>query len=172
MNIKIRKECPKDYKDIYELIKLAFATAEHSDGDEQDLATNLRESDCYIPELALVAQMDGRILGHIMFTKITIADTPAITLAPLSVLPEMQGKGIGGALIAKGHSIAKDLGYEYSILIGHAAYYPRFGYKMASSFGITSPIDVPDENHMVCDLQGKNSSISGQVKYPKVWGIN
>lgn len=171
MNLMIREETPDDYEEIYKLVKSAFASAEHCDGDEQDLVERLRASSAYIPQLALVAELDGRLVGYIMFTAIKIGGASAITLAPLAVLPEMQGKGIGGALIKEGHRIAGEMGYSFSVLLGHAAYYPRFGYKMSTEFGIRTHLDVPEENYMAYDVQGGQTRLEGFVEYPEAWGL-
>ena len=86
--IEIRKEKKEDYEKIYNVIKTAFQTAEHCDGNEQDLVNDLRNRDGYIPELSLVALSEGKVVGYIMFTKILINNNEEIALAPLAVLPE------------------------------------------------------------------------------------
>lgn len=91
----IRKEEPRDYETIYYVVKDAFHSAEHADGNEQDLVNALRKGEAFIPELSLVAEIDGKIVGHIMFTKATVGENTVLALAPLSVLPEYQRKGIG-----------------------------------------------------------------------------
>lgn len=103
----IRKETPNDYPAVYLVIKSAFESAEHADGNEQDLVVSLRKGKAYIPELSIVAEIEGKIVGHIMFTKAIIEDKTVLALAPLSVLPEYQRKGIGKALILEGHRIGK-----------------------------------------------------------------
>lgn len=90
----IRKETSKDYETVYSVIKSAFANAEHADGNEHDLVVALRKSEAFIPELSLVAEIDGNIAGHIMFTKAYVEDTAVLALAPLSVLPEYQKIGV------------------------------------------------------------------------------
>lgn len=97
--------------------------------NEQDLVNALRQSVAYIPELSLVTEIDGRIAGHIMFTKVQIGESVQLALAPLSVLPEYQRQGIGSALIREGHKRAGELGYGYSIVLGSEAYYPKAGYN-------------------------------------------
>ncbi len=104
----IRQEQPSDYKIIHKVVKKAFESTEHSDGNEQELVIMLRKSEAYIPELSLVAEIDGSIVGHIMFTRAKVGDESVLALAPLSVLPEYQNKGIGKALISAGHHIAKN----------------------------------------------------------------
>ena len=84
----IRKEISTDYETVYSVVKRAFESAEHADGNEQDLVNALRKGDAFIPELSLVAEVDGKIVGHIMFTKATVDGKTVLALAPLSVLPE------------------------------------------------------------------------------------
>lgn len=138
----IRKEEAKDYEIVCLLVKKAFESAEHSDGNEQDLVNALRKGDSFIPELSLVAEIDRKIVGHIIFTKAILGDKTVLALAPLSVLPEYQRKGIGMALIKEGHRIAEKLGYGYSIVLGSEKYYPKAGYFPAEKFGIKPPFDV------------------------------
>lgn len=77
----IRQETFDDYKEVYELITEAFATAEHADGTEQDLVAALRKGNAFLPELSLVAEMDKKIVGHILFTKAKVNDTTVLILA-------------------------------------------------------------------------------------------
>lgn len=158
--INIRKEQPADYAAVYELVKQAFEHAEHTDHNEHNLVNRLRQSPFYLPELALVAETGGIIVGHIMFTETRVGDSRQLLLAPLSVLPQYQNCGIGSALIKEGHRKAKELGYEYCFLVGHAGYYPRFGYVRASALGVTCSLELPDENFMVCDLQNQNIQLN------------
>lgn len=168
----IRKEEPRDWEAVYSLVKEAFASAEHSDGNEQDLVNALRKSEAFIPELSLVAEADGKIVGHILFTRARAGGDIVLALAPLSVLPEYQRKGIGVSLIREGHHIAGELGYEYSIVLGSEHYYPKAGYVPASQFGITPPFDVPNENFMAYKIKADASSIYGVIQYAKEFGID
>lgn len=169
--MEIRKEESKDYAEIYEVVKSAFNSAELADGNEQNLVNELRTSASYIPQLSLVAEENGKIIGHIMFTKAKAGTVDVLALAPLSVLPEYQKKGVGTALIKEGHSIARQLGYRYSVVLGSEKYYPRFGYVPASLFGIISPFDVPDENFMAFNIKQEDTCIHGVMKYAKEFGI-
>lgn len=168
----IRKEEVKDHNEVYSLIKRAFSFAEHADGNEQDLAAALRKSEAYIPELSLVAEEDGKIVGHILFTKAEVGGAVVLALAPLSVLPEYQKQGVGTALIQEGHRIARELHYGYSIVLGSETYYPRAGYLPADSFGIKAPFDVPQENFMACKLIDSAPAIHGTVRYAREFGID
>lgn len=169
--MEIRQERPADYEAVYEVVKTAFATAEHSDGTEQDLVAALRHSPSFIPELSLVALLDGKIVGHILFTKATVGGRTELALAPLSVLPSCQRQGIGQALMAEGHCIAKRLGFDYSIVLGHPGYYPKAGYRPASLYGIKAPFEVPDESFMALELNPSAGVLNGTVKYDAAFGI-
>ena len=168
---KIRKENKNDYNEVYNVIKKAFETAEHSDGNEQDLVVRLRKSRAFIPELSLVAVEENKIVGYILFTKIKIKDNIELALAPLAVLPEYQRKGIGKKLIETGHNIAKNLGYHYSIVLGSENYYSKMGYIPAIQYGIKAPFQVPDENFMAIKLNDTNIEIKGTVEYAKEFEI-
>ena len=169
----IRQETIKDYKEVFNLIESAFKDAEFADNTEQFLVKRLRKSNAFIPELSLVAEIDGKIVGHILLTKLKVKnDTKkfdSLALAPVSVLPDFQGKGIGGKLIVESHKKkAKELGHKSIILLGHEKYYPRFGYKQADKFGIELPFEVPKENCMAIELvENGLQGIIGMVEYPK-----
>lgn len=169
--IKIREETPKDYKKVYELIENTFKYAQHTDGDEHNLVVRLRNSDAFIPELSIVAEFDNEIVGHILFTKIKAGSTVQLALAPLTVSMKYQKQGIGGLLIKEGHKIAAKLGFEYSILLGHPSYYPRFGYVPAEKYKIKCPFEVPREAFMAINLQGKSTIIDSTIDYPKEFFI-
>ena len=168
----IRQEHNKEFHSIYALVKAAFESAEHADGNEPDLVNALRKSDSYIPELSLVAEIDGKIVGYIMFTKLKIGNQVQLALAPLSVLPDYQKQGIGTALIQEGHTRARALGYEYSVVLGSEKYYPRTGYLPAKNYGIFAPFNVPDENFMACKLSENAPAVCGIVQYAKEFGID
>ena len=172
MDIKIRQERQKDYQQIRDLVREAFAHAEHSDGDEHNLIERIRLSPDYIPELSLVAESDDIILGHIMFSRISVGQTEAIALAPLSVRTDWQRKGIGKLLVAVGHRQARKMGYFCSMVLGNPDYYSKFGYEKTSSYGIIAPFDVPDEYYMVCDLGNTGDIPQGNVKYSDAFGIS
>ncbi|MCR8644279.1 N-acetyltransferase [Paenibacillus sp. N1-5-1-14] len=168
MTINIRQETNEDVHKVYEVVKAAFAQGEHSDQDEHNLVNRLRKSPNFIPELSLVAEEHGKILGHILFTEIKVGEHMLIALAPVAVLPDTQGKGIGKKLITEGHRIATNLGYKGSVVLGHAEYYPKFGYEKASMYQIKAPFDVPDENFMAMELQDQGlSGVQGVVEYAK-----
>ena len=167
----IRQEQSTDYDMVYQVVKRAFENAEHSDGHEQDLVVKLRNSPSFIPELSLVAIEENKVVGHILFTKALVNNVEVLALAPLSVLPEYQNRGIGMALIERGHRIAHKLGYRYSVVLGHPKYYPKVGYVPASTYGIKVPFTVEDECFMAICFDEHICRLDGFIEYDKAFGI-
>ncbi|HIT64704.1 MAG TPA: N-acetyltransferase [Candidatus Ventrimonas merdavium] len=167
----IRQEQPADYGEIYHLVQEAFASAEHADGNEQDLVEALRKGQAYIPQLALAAEIDGELAGHILFTKGHVGEQEVLILAPLSVKPAFQKQGVGTALIEEGHRIARGLGYSYSLVLGSETYYPRFGYSPAEALGVEVPEGIPSENFMIIRLREDGGPVQGAVRYPAEFGL-
>jgi predicted N-acetyltransferase YhbS len=127
--VNIRPESPHDYGAVAELHIQAFGkrTAEAL------IVSLLRHRDDFTPELSLVAESEGRIVAHALFSPYTVQllgnPLRAVNLAPLAVHPDHQKQRIGEALIQEGHQVARSNGYTLSFLLGHPEYYPRFGYK-------------------------------------------
>jgi len=167
----IRQETEKDYHEIYQLITEAFKTAEHADGNEQDLVVALRKGTAFVPELSLVAENNGKLAGHIMFSEAIVGEDTVLVLAPLSVSPECQRQGVGTALMHEAHRIAKELGYQYSLVLGSELYYPRVGYLPAEQFGVEVPAGMPAINFMAMKLQENAKPIRGAVTYAKEFGL-
>ena len=168
----IRQEVPPDHHVVRLVVKSAFASEPLSNGTEHILIEKLRKSSAFIPDLSLVAVMNNEIVGHILLTQIKIRDNskvhPSLALAPVSVLPEYQRKGIGSALIRHAHQIAEKLDFTSIVLIGHADYYPKFDYERASKYGIKFPFEAPDENCMVVALtMDALREVRGMVEYPQ-----
>ncbi len=126
-DIRVRPETPADVSVITDLTVAAFRTLAISNHTEQFIITALRAAGALT--LSLVAEVDGRVVGHIAFSPVTISDGSQswYGLGPVSVLPEFQGQGIGGALIRDGLSRLKDLNACGCCLVGHPGYYTRFG---------------------------------------------
>ncbi len=176
MTLTIRPETPADYARIYEITEAAFRDLDISDHTEQDLVNRLRDSAAYLPQLALVAELNGEVVGHILFTRAAIVGPDrsweTLVLAPVSVAPPHQKCGIGGRLIRAGIDIARELGFDSINLVGHAAYYPRFGFVRASHYKISIPFDVPDEAFLIQELRpGALDGISGVIHYPPEFGL-
>lgn len=136
MSFILRPETPADYATIAAIHIRAFGRIE-----ESVIVPLLRQRQQYDPELSLVAEQDGRVIGHALFMPYRIrlmnADVNVICLAPIGIDVAFQKQGIGSALIAEGHRIAQHKNYALSFLLGHTDYYPRFGYNMGM-FGLSS----------------------------------
>jgi len=138
----IRSETVADYAAIADLHARAFGHRSH----EALIIALHRHRAVFDAELSLVAEIDGCVVGHALFSphrvRLLGQDTPAVNLAPIAVDPGRQGRGIGGRLIVEGHSIASAKGYAFSFLLGHTSYYPRFGYRTHAygSARATAPI--------------------------------
>lgn len=169
--MQIRTEDSGDYETVHDVVKRAFAQARENGGNEHELVAALRGSSNFIPQLSLVAEEDGEITGHILFTKVRIGYSVELALAPLSVVPERQRQGVGTALIESGHKIAKNMGFKYIVVLGDSQYYARTGYGPASRFGIRAPFEVPDQYYLAVNLAGENKTLNGVVEYAKEFGI-
>lgn len=170
MEIIIRKEEEKDFDIVEKIVEEAFKNAEFSDHSEHKLVSRLRKSNEFIEELSLVADVNNEIVGHILLTKIKIKNSnnsfDSLALAPVSVSPKFQGMKIGKALIEKALNKAKEMGFGSVVVLGHENYYPKFGFEVASKFGIKAPFEVPDEVFMAIELkEGKLKNVSGVVEY-------
>jgi predicted N-acetyltransferase YhbS len=171
MNVSIRQEQAADYAAVFSCIKAAFQTLEISDHTEHLLVERLRKAPAFVPELSLVAEVEGQLVGHILLSRISIKNggqsVESLALAPVSVLPEFQRKGIGAKLIRTAHAKAAELGFGSSILVGHEKYYPRFGYEPTSKYGIELPFEAPEVNCMVVALRENGLlGVQGLVEYP------
>ena len=165
----VRQEREAEFPAIYELIRTAFATAEVSDGDEQDFANRLRIHGNYIPELALVAECQGKLIGHILLTRMYVIQEDgnkfeSLLVAPLSVLLEYRDHGVGSALMKEGLRRGRELGYKAAFLCGDPEYYHRFGFKSIREFGLTNP-EIPEPYAMGYELvPGALDQVTGVVK--------
>ena len=161
--LTIRPETPEDSAAIRNVNQEAFGSSV-----EADLVEKLRSRQKHT--LSLVATDGDKFIGHILFSPVTIesgnTSFEALGLGPMAILPSYQNKGAGSQLVRAGLQECKSLGYEIVVVLGHAAYYPRFGFTPASTYGIKSEYDVPDEVFMVLELRkGALSGRSGVVKY-------
>lgn len=175
MEILIRQELTEEYNKTEEIVKRAFLNEEYSDKKEHILVNKIRKSDEFIPELSLVVLNQGKeIIGHILLSKIKIIDgdnvIDSLALAPVSVVPEYQKKGIGTQLIHAALKRAKELGYYSVIVLGHKNYYPKFGFQPASLWNIQAPFEVPDEVFMALELTDHAlKNVQGVVHYSKAF---
>lgn len=163
----IRPEAPSDLAAVRAVNEAAFGTS-----GEADLVDTLRDK--VQPLVSLVADLDGSVVDHILFSPVTLtpgADVMLMGLGPMAVLPEHQRRGIGSALVAEGLKRCAALGCDAVIVLGHPAYYPRFGFVPASRYGISSEYDVLDEVFMLTELRaGSLRGVSGKVSYDEAFG--
>jgi putative acetyltransferase len=164
----VRMETPADQEAVF----LINAEAFERDGEAR-LVDALREAGALT--LSLVAEVDGAVVGHIAFSPVTI-DTEsgavdAIGLAPMSVLKVQQRTGVGSALVREGLRRLGDAGHGSVVVLGHPAYYPRFGFKSAqSTYGLDNEYGAPDEAFMALELvSGALEGVQGLVKYHPVF---
>ena len=137
--ITIRLEQESDHHAVEELTREAFWNHHVPGCDEHYLAHVLRKAPCFLPELDIVALIDGRLVGNIMYTQAIIRaddgkEHAVLSFGPVSVLPELQGKGIGSALIRHSLARAKELGYSVVLIYGDPDYYCRFGFLPAEAY--------------------------------------
>lgn len=141
MKIDIRLETAADYRAVEELTREAFWNHHVPGCDEHYLAHILRDADAFIPALDFVAVVNSEIVGNIMYSKGWVEKEDGtrhdvILFGPLSVLPAMQGKGVGGALVRHSFAVAREMGYGAVFIYGDPQYYARHGFRPASDFGV------------------------------------
>jgi putative acetyltransferase len=140
--------------------------------DEADLVDRLRTEGVVLA--SLVAEIPERIVGHILFSRMSIETTggsvPAVALAPMAVLSEHQRKGIGGRLIRHGLNLLRGRAEQIVIVVGHPGYYPRFGFSSEKARSLESPF--PQDAFMAIELSpGALDGVRGRVRYPAAFGI-
>lgn len=166
-NLVIRETNSTDIEAILEVEKQAFGSEE-----EAQLVANLLQDETAKPTLSLLAFYDNEAIGHILFTRVYIEDHPKVLahiLAPLAVKPSFQKQGIGGSLIKKGLEILKENDSAIVFVLGHIAYYPKYGFiGNADSLGFTAPYPIPKENAdawMAQELKkGAINKLNGKIR--------
>jgi putative acetyltransferase len=163
----IRDEQPPDGKQVREVNEAAFGRS-----DEADLIDMLRVEGAIL--LSLVAQLDRQIVGHILFSRMTIeaAQGPvaAVSLAPMAVLPGHQGRQVGSRLVRRGLADLRDRGERIVIVLGHKEYYPRFGFSSGKARNLISPF--PPDAFMALELsEGALAGVHGAVRYSPAFGL-
>lgn len=140
--------------------------------DEADLVDGLRREGAVL--LSLVAEVEQRIVGHMLFSRMSIETSngpvSAAALAPVAVLPDLQRRGIGERLIRHGLDLLRERGEQIVIVLGHPDYYPRFGFSSEKARFLESPF--PPEALMAMELiSGALEGIRGKVRYPTAFGL-
>lgn len=144
--MNIRPENKFDFQEIRQLVQSAFETAQVKTGDEHNFVERLRNGTGYVPELALVAEEGGRLIGHIMLAGALFhpggESRTVLLLGPLSVTLASRGTGVGAALVQNALNLARARGYEAVFVVGDPAYYGRFGFKSVAEFGVKASLDI------------------------------
>jgi putative acetyltransferase len=153
--IEIRDESPRDWEAIYQMVSSAFGQSA-----EAELVEELRDTGASV--VSLVAEEDGQIVGHIVLSKMD-APFPALALAPLSVIPTRQRKGIGSTLVERAVNRARGEGWAAIFVLGDPSYYERFGFDGDAATGFTSPYAGP--HFMVLKLSPSLSALTGELRH-------
>ena len=163
----ICRERPEDADEVCRVNEQAFGGKM-----EPELVNSLRNHNAVV--LSLVAEQDDRIVGHILFSPMTVESENSsfeiLTLSPLAVLPEYQRKEIGSRLVKTGLEECRKLGHEIVTVLGYAEYYPRFGFVPAGKKGIGCEFEAPEEAWMILELkQGALAGRTGTAKFHSVF---
>jgi|SRR5688572_12998714 len=166
MTVKVRAEADRDQGAVHAINVAAFGRSE-----EAKLVDLLRAR--AEPLVSLVAEDNAAVVGHIMFTPVSLAGYRGLImgLAPMAVEPRRQRAGIGSALVRAGLERCRDLGAAAAVVLGHPGYYPKFGFAPAARYGLSCEYDVPAEAFMALEtLPGALRGASGKVKYHAAFG--
>ena len=157
--LDIREERPEDIPSIRDVNNRAFGQQQ-----EGNIVDALRSNGAV--SLSLVATLDGRVVGHILYSPASVSEVAGAALGPMGVLPEHQRQGIGSELVEAGNRHLKNAGCPFIIVLGHAAFYPRFGFRPGNTRGIRCEWDVADDVFMLLVLdEQRMQGVSGLAKY-------
>lgn len=167
MNTSVRAETPQDLEAIRDVNRQAFGRE-----DEARLVDSLRDGG--YARLSLVAEEGGRVAGHVLFSDLPIVmekgTLHALALAPLAVLPTRQRQGIGSRLVREGLRACAEAGHTVVVVLGHADYYPRFGFSARLAERLRAPFSGP--SFMALELvPGALAYVTGEVRYPPPFGL-
>lgn len=151
--MQIREATQEDFNQIHGLVKVAFLTAQVSNGNEQNFVLELRQRETYIPKLELVMEENGE---H--------EDSYGLLVAPLCIKKEYRNKQFGTQLMFEAIKRALKMGYMSIFLVGNPEYYHRFGFRQTTDFGVENRSEIPDQFVMGCELvEGVLQNIGGYV---------
>lgn len=163
--MNIRQAVASDRKDILLIHEQAFGTKEGPEIEE--LVDRMLNDPTAQPLFSLVAEADGKLIGHILFTKVTLTPTKetisAQILAPLAILPEHHKQGVGQALIREGLKQLKASGTELVFVLGHPDYYPKCGFVPAGERGLDAPYPIPEKDAAAWMVQELNGNALGRL---------
>jgi putative acetyltransferase len=162
MNVQIRPESIKDLKSIWHVNQAAF------EGDaEANLVDALRDGG--FVDVSLVAEVNGKAVGHILFSQITIVTKSvtmdALSLAPIAVMPSHQRQGIGTMLVESGLAACREQGHRIVVVLGHPEFYPRFGFSAELAQKLESPFGGGEACMAIELTEGSLGGIEGRIEY-------
>ena len=166
--IKVRAEVADDFNAI-DVVNLSAFQGEA----EAQLVGDLRKSAGFIPDLSLVAELNGRIVGHVVLSKVQLKSgdkkKDILALGPMSVVPSQSHRGIGSELIDAAVARAKPLCYAAIVVAGHPEYYQRFGFKPAADWSVSCNLAIPDDALLAMELVDGALAGGGEVEYPDIF---
>lgn len=165
-SITVRPEAPDDARAI-DVVHISAFGGEA----EAQLVSALRDSAAYSRELSLVAELGGRIVGHLLFSRVPLRrngeEKNVLALGPMSVVPSQSHRGIGSELIQAGVRLAREKGYGAIVVLGHPEYYKRFGFIPARDLQVTCNLPAPEDALTVMEVVEGNLAGGGHVEYPE-----
>jgi len=165
MRIDVREERTFDVEPIRDVNRRAFGQSQ-----EADIVDALRLNGA--SSLSLVATVDNHIAGHIMYSPVEIGRLEGSGLGPVAVLPEYQRRGIGSALVEAGNRRHALAGCPFIVVLGHPAFYPRFGFRTSGTLGVSCEWDVPDDMFQILVLDPvRMAGVSGVARYRREFSI-
>ena len=164
----VRPETGADHEAVRHVHERAFAPSVV----EASLVDELRAAGDLVPELCLVAEEGGHVLGHIAYSRARLeSGHEVLALAPMAVLPQRQRGGIGSALVRESLARAAATDFPLVVVLGHPGYYPRFGFEPGAAYGILDPYGVPPEAWMVHPLPAYLPDARGLVTYAEAFSL-
>ena len=156
--LEVRKERPDDRAGIHDVVRRSCGSM------EANLVDKLRSNGAVL--LSLLALLDGTPVGHVLYSPATIGNVSGAALGPMGVVPEHQRHAIGSRLIETGNRMLAEGGCPFIVVLGHAAYYPRFGFVPASTYGVSCVWPVPNDVFMIRVLDASAmQGVSGRATY-------
>jgi putative acetyltransferase len=174
-NLRLRPEEPADAAAIRRVLVEAFARRDTAVPAEVALVEALRGGEAWLPELSMVAEADGRIVGYALLSRVWVEPgaVPALALGPVAVRPSLNGRGFGTAMVRAALDAATELGERLVVVLGNPAFYRRFGFVPAARFALTSPwsgLGAPWQALVLPSLSdGYEPVPAGEVIYPPPW---
>jgi predicted N-acetyltransferase YhbS len=162
----VRPEAPDDVAGVQQVLAAAFGRP-----DEADLVAALRDDPAWVSDFSFVAVAGPQVVGHTLLTRLTVGGAPALALAPVAVLPERQGEGIGTAMVRAGLDVAGRRGERLVVVLGDPVYYARFGFVPARTLRVTGPFESAGDAFGALVLGNPAKAPTGRAVYAAAFGL-